>query len=338
MVLMPTTESIVERDPLGRWQEAVSRALVPSHVTVRDGRPPGGRITAASLGAVRLCAVEGDAQRLTRTSAHIAHARGASEAFLVIGVLTSGTATLMQDGRHASVNEGDLMFYDTSRPYAVDHPGRFACSLVLLPRGALLLPDEQIRRVTGSAVTASRGVAAVLAPFLASLVSSAPACPPAVAAHLAAAVVDLATTLVADRTAHALPGPDTGRERLVRCIREHIDHHLPDPALSPQSVARAHHISVRYLHRLFEEEGVTVRRLIQRRRLEESARELARAGTTAPTVASVARRWGFVSPAHFSRAFRGLYGHSPREWRGLRTAHAGDAGRGARPAPGISVG
>ncbi len=34
-------------------------------------------------------------------------------------------------------------------------------------------------------------------------------------------------------------------------------------------------------------------------------------------VAAVAQRWGFVSPAHFSRAFRAFYGMSPREWQNL---------------------
>ncbi|MDX2852994.1 AraC family transcriptional regulator [Streptomyces sp. PA03-3a] len=32
----------------------------------------------------------------------------------------------------------------------------------------------------------------------------------------------------------------------------------------------------------------------------------------------IARRWGFVSPAHFSRSFRAAYGLSPGEWH--RTA------------------
>ncbi|MFJ9520782.1 AraC family transcriptional regulator [Kitasatospora sp. NPDC101801] len=39
----------------------------------------------------------------------------------------------------------------------------------------------------------------------------------------------------------------------------------------------------------------------------------------------VARRWGFVNPAHFSRVFRAAYGVSPREWRALRTAEAVDS-------------
>ncbi|MGW0964073.1 AraC family transcriptional regulator [Streptomyces gelaticus] len=32
-------------------------------------------------------------------------------------------------------------------------------------------------------------------------------------------------------------------------------------------------------------------------------------------MAAVAQRWGFVSPSHFSRAFRATYGMSPREWQ-----------------------
>ncbi|MYT26968.1 helix-turn-helix domain-containing protein, partial [Streptomyces sp. SID7760] len=89
--------------------------------------------------------------------------------------------------------------------------------------------------------------------------------------------------------------------------------------LSPERIARQHHISVRYLHRLFESEGTTVGRYIRQRRLEQCGRELARRSRVVPTVSAVAQRWGFVSPAHFSRAFRAAYGVSPREWRDLRT-------------------
>lgn len=51
------------------------------------------------------------------------------------------------------------------------------------------------------------------------------------------------------------------RDRLVRSVLRHIDRHLGDPDLGPESIAAAHRISVRYLHRLFEDEAVTVSRL-----------------------------------------------------------------------------
>ncbi|MEU9064802.1 helix-turn-helix transcriptional regulator [Streptomyces sp. NPDC048430] len=65
-----------------------------------------------------------------------------------------------------------------------------------------------------------------------------------------------------------------------------------------------------------------VSRFIQRRRLEESAYELARLSRTAPTVSAIAERWGFADPTHFSRVFREAYGLSPREWRIVRLDRA----------------
>ncbi|MFJ4326913.1 helix-turn-helix domain-containing protein [Streptomyces tricolor] len=41
------------------------------------------------------------------------------------------------------------------------------------------------------------------------------------------------------------------------------------------------------------------------------------------TIAGAARRWGSISSAHFSRAFRTAYGMSPSEWR--------DTGAGTEP-------
>nr|WP_238442070.1 helix-turn-helix domain-containing protein [Streptomyces pratensis] len=56
-------------------------------------------------------------------------------------------------------------------------------------------------------------------------------------------------------------------------------------------------------------------RLIQRCRVEECAKELARRGSVSATVSAVSSRWGFHSPAHFSRAFKSVYGHPPGRWR-----------------------
>ncbi|MFI2642330.1 helix-turn-helix domain-containing protein [Streptomyces sp. NPDC018610] len=318
MSLVLTTDSVPDEEKLGYWRAAVSKALVPMAVTPRGGGPFAGRVAAGRLGYVRVCSVEADAQRTSRTAAHIARS---PESFVAVALQMRGTAALVQDGRHTAVGERDIVVYDTARPYSLDFPERFSARVVHLPRRAIGLPDERLRRITGTVVDTSDGIGSVLMPFLATLVASAHTCAPAVAGKLAATVVDFFATLVAERTGPGdEAGPDGARRQLVRRIRDHIDRNLADPALSPQAVAASLHISVRYLHRVFEDEGVTVHRLIQRRRLEESARELARGGANAPTVSAVAQRWGFVSPAHFSRVFRTSYGRSPLEWRRLRAS------------------
>ncbi|MER5201287.1 helix-turn-helix transcriptional regulator [Streptomyces sp. NPDC002755] len=88
-------------------------------------------------------------------------------------------------------------------------------------------------------------------------------------------------------------------------------------------MARVHHTSPRHLHKLFESEDVTVRRWIQRRRLEGCRRELARCDAAARSVTAVAHRWGFTSAAHFSRAFRAAYGMAPSGWRGAQKSAQG---------------
>ncbi|MFI6035087.1 helix-turn-helix domain-containing protein [Streptomyces sp. NPDC051315] len=313
MNLVLTTASVPDGEKLAYWRDALSTALVPMAVTARGDGPFSGRISSARLGHLRICSIEADPQRASRTHRHIARTPAD---YVAVGVQTAGTATLVQDGRHAGVGVGDLVVYDTTRPYSLDYPQPFATRVVHIPRRAVGLPDGSVRQVTGTAIPAREGFGALLVSFLTALTTSVPACSPSVAARLASGVVDLFATLVEERTRRGGKEEAGALGHLVLRVRDHIDRNLGDPELSPHTVAAAHHISVRYLHRLFEGEGVTVARLIQQRRLEECARELGRRDASAPTVSAVAQRWGFANPAHFSRVFRGAYGVSPREWRG----------------------
>ncbi|WP_253915738.1 helix-turn-helix domain-containing protein [Streptomyces sp. NRRL S-31] len=94
-------------------------------------------------------------------------------------------------------------------------------------------------------------------------------------------------------------------------VQAYIDQHLTDPDLTPDAIARAHHISVRYLHKLFELEDITVSRWIQQRRLEQCRRDLARRHAAGLTIAAIAHRWGFISASHFSRGRQRRMGWMP---------------------------
>lgn len=111
-------------------------------------------------------------------------------------------------------------------------------------------------------------------------------------------------------------GPETESTRARRDMRARIQRHIEDnlmnPDLSPDSIARAHHISVRYLHKLFQSGGTTVSAWIRRRRLDACRAELR---GQRRTVAAVAHSWGFASPSHFSRVFRQTYGLTPTQWQ-----------------------
>ncbi|MFD8788050.1 helix-turn-helix domain-containing protein [Kitasatospora sp. NPDC059599] len=321
-----TTASVADGDKAAYWRGAVSRAVVPVEVHPHTEQPFDAVLVSHRLGYLRISTLEADAARLSRTAALIGPAPS-GEPQVGVGVQVQGRAVLEQDGRRAEVPPGGLVVYDTARPYALDYPERFRTHLFHLPRRLLGVPERDLRQATATAVGPTEGCGPVLLPFLGSLAASAHSYPPPVGDRLAGSVTDLLSALVTELAGArpAAAGEDTPTTHLVRRVRQYVDHHLADPELAPERIAHAHHISVRYLHRIFEGEGVTVSRLVQQRRLEACARELARRGRTAPTVSAVAQRWGFVNPAHFSRIFRAAYGVSPREWRDLRDGRdAGD--------------
>lgn len=134
--------------------------------------------------------------------------------------------------------------------------------------------------------------------------------PPRTNELMARSVVDLLGVLADERLGRTSTDTPGGNRALLLRIQAFIDRHIADPDLTPQAIARAHQISLRYLHKLFESEDATVGRYIQRRRLEECRRDLAR-HAHGSTIAAVAHRWGFISAAHFSRVFRAAYGLSP---------------------------
>lgn len=110
------------------------------------------------------------------------------------------------------------------------------------------------------------------------------------------------------------PTPHPDRD-LLAAIRRSIDLRLGDPGLRPGAIARDHHLSRRQLYRLFAADGVGVADWIRARRLERCARDLRDPALAHESITTIALRWGFVNPSHFSRAFRAAYGTTPREHR-----------------------
>ncbi|MDX3117764.1 helix-turn-helix domain-containing protein [Streptomyces scabiei] len=230
---------------------------------------------------------------------------------------------------------GDVCFYDVRRAPALGFREPFRTTVFLVPAELLDLSEPEVRRIVRTPVARASRLGALLSPVLSDLARAAAEARPPVGEMLAWNAVNLLSTLAAEQSGTGSPGssgpsgewgtPGAQPPVLAR-ILEYVELHLTEPDLCPEGIARAHHISVRYLHRLFKDEGATVSRWILRRRLEECRRDLIRHGRESRTIAAVAGRWGFLSATHFSRVFRAAYGMSPREWRDA-------AGRAAPPVP-----
>jgi AraC-like DNA-binding protein len=139
---------------------------------------------------------------------------------------------------------------------------------------------------------------------------------PSDTARLSTLMVNLLTAAL-DNALDAQRGapPQTRRRALMTQIHAFVKKNLGDADLTPNVIAAAHHISLRYLHKLFQQEGHTVAGWIRERRLEQCRRDLANPHLAARPINAIAAQWGFANPAHFSHAFRKAYGLSPRKYR-----------------------
>ncbi|MEU8711811.1 helix-turn-helix domain-containing protein [Streptomyces sp. NPDC048663] len=309
----------VRSDPGGarleHWQEEVFRTFVPLRITLPEDEPFSGRISTDRLGPLQATTVDCDRGRVDRTPGLIA--RDSAE-FVYVGLQRSGHAQVEQDGRSAELGPDEVALYDTTRPYTLRFPHRFRMQVLLVPRALLPQSEGELHRVTATALHQGDGLGRVILPFLRGLADRAPDLAATAGDALAAHAVDLVGALLAERLGRDAQDTPGGGLALLLRIKEFIDRHLADPDLSLASIAREHRISVRYVHKLFENESTTAARWIQRRRLDACRGELSRRSPVPPTVAAVARRWGFTDAAHFSRAFRAAYGTSPSEWRAGR--------------------
>jgi AraC-like DNA-binding protein len=132
--------------------------------------------------------------------------------------------------------------------------------------------------------------------------------------YLADAVLDMLASSFAEQLSTGEPVEAGGKGLYLR-VRAHIEQRLADPNLNVSTVAAANHISVRYVQKLFENEGETVTGWIRDRRISHCRRDLADPQFTQWPIRSIAARWGLVNAAHFSRLFKSVYGLSPTEYR-----------------------
>ncbi|MFF7366727.1 helix-turn-helix domain-containing protein [Streptomyces tricolor] len=307
-------------------------------MTADDGRTPpattttGAYAAATRLGPVTLLTYRGPAGSVLR---HVPSAD--DDVFWALGTQARGSADLVRGARRAPCAPGQVFLMRLSEPWELHARETYRLHLYRIPRRAVGASEAELLAARGVHGQPGDPVTRLLAPVLLRAADSAAGHPEPYRRDVAAVVTDLLGTLAAARAAgppEPAPGADGDGRETLRRIRHFVNEHLGDRDLSPERIAARHHVSVRYLHKVFAAEGTTLARWIKQRRLEECRRELGRRGPAdpVPSVAAVARRWGFVNAAHFSRSFRAAYGMSPGEWHRLRTASGEDGGRG-REAP-----
>lgn len=275
------------------------------------------RVRALELDRLNLVELDCSAADVRRTSKLIRE--GDPEYYSFVMPLR-GRMAVAQAERQAELGAADMALYTSSHPLRVRLAPETTLLRAHLPRTYLPLPGRRLDDLVAIPLPSRSGVGAMLSAFLTQLTGEAAAYSQADIMRLSSVAVDLMTAVLA----HHLDAdaPENVRQTvLLPQIKTFIQRNLGDPELSPGSIAAAHHISVSYLHRLFQEHEMTVAAWIRRQRLDRAGRDLADAALRDVSIHRIAARWGFTDHATFTRAFSAAHGVPPREYR--RRALAG---------------
>jgi AraC-like DNA-binding protein len=300
----PTSERI------DYWEHAIAGTLLPMRGRHRGAGEFRAQMVAGTVGAVRVAQTSTPQGECFRSPKLI---RQIDPEVYQIDVVCSGEVVAEQNGRQVRLGAADIAFVDPTRPVRyLSTPSTHVS--VLFPRVMLPLPAETVARLAPMHIPGDRGTGALVSTLTRQLPRHLDECLTREAVRLGSAVVDLLGTALAARLDRDLHDEDKPRALLAH-IYAYIDANLGDRDLSPASIAAAHHISRRYLHKLFEPEPTTIAEWIRQRRLDRCRRDLLDPSLGERPVAAIATRWGLPHAAHFSRIFKDAYGCPPGEYR-----------------------
>ena len=321
-------DEVPAADRMDFVQEMTAATWVPMECRALYRTDYAGEFRASGLGAMQVVVMDVMPITVRRTPELISQVD--PDMLKMVLVRGGNSCVVDQDGGQAHLTAGEFAVYDTRRPYEVacgvggEHPTHMMT--FMFPPSMLPLPRNRLSALTATRFAAAVGLGDLTSQFLLQLARNIDHYSPAEAARLSSAALEvLATRLAHELDANDWGTPETRRHALRTTIQAFIHQHLGDPGLSPATIAAAHHISLRSLHQLFHDEGLTVAGWIRRRRLEGCRRDLSDPALTSRPVAAIASRWGFSSAADFSRVFRAVHGLPPSEYRRFARVVKGSA-------------
>lgn len=233
----------------------------------------------------------------------------------LIQVFRRGQCDTLHGQGDVSVRAGDVYVIDLAQPYTCVNSAYEHLNLVVprtLVEGNLVHPDHQHRRV----VPREQPLARLFRDLLASVYDSVPEMSMEDSLLTVAPMLRLTESLLNSR-AGGMAAEHDGTAvdyALLTSLRRFIETHLKDPALGPDLLLGAFPISRSKLYRLFESRGGVVG-YIRLRRLRRSVRDLLDPCQQHRRIYEIAYDWGFQHEGDYTRAFKRLFGLTPREAR-----------------------
>lgn len=243
---------------------------------------------------------------------------GSDQHYFILSLVTRGVCELTQDDRRCTAGAGDIVLYDTRRPYTIVLPQAFRMCSLRIPQDTLRLYNPAAERAVSRPLTSADAIGRIVGGLMLTLFEE--------QEHVAEFGEDAMARPLLEMLSLGLQSLAKGEvdgscNRLMQFhlerIKRLIDANLAEPLLSVEWIAEQLKMSVSSVHRVFARQPVSASEYIWAKRLELCRLALANPCLRERSISDIAYSWGFSSNAHFSRVFKRHLGMTPRDYRAL---------------------
>lgn len=312
-----TTARIPQSAKVTYWNDLHADLISPLEFCPTDRQRFAAEFRIDVLGPVSINRSLTSSTSIERTARHVARS-GDRLAFLVMPV--RGTVCSLHYGREALLAPGDFSLYDSAAPSRLVIADVNEAISLAVPFRLLAhhIPDPDT--VFGLKIPGTHGFGTAVSSVLSSTWRQVElGLPPQIGETLGRTMLDLLATCYAIEH-----GQDVAESSVISArraqVKRHIEGRLRDSTLGAVTIGAALGLSPRYVRMVFAAEGESISAYILRRRLDESARQIADPHWDGHSITEIALNWGFASVAHFTRAFKEHFGTTPSLYRRARNA------------------
>ncbi len=299
------TRGIPWRDRIALTQEIAHGLPTPVELTSLDPQRFRLRVATHRLGTVSLIRNQGIGASVTRSDGM---SRRADQARLIVGIVETDEP---DRGARAPT---EVMLYSSVRGYVSRLDGARR-TFVSVDYDDLRLPRRIVEGRLHVPIDARSGIPNAVAASLLLIAALGIDERTTDTTPLTRPVIELIRTLLTVIAGDEFRARDPLHATLGERILRFMEDGLADPALNVGAVARAHHVSERYVYAILQSMGIVFGDWVRTRRLEECAEMLSDPASRGLTVSEIAFRWGFRDHSAFTRSFHRSYGVTPTDWR-----------------------
>jgi AraC-like DNA-binding protein len=316
-----STDSVPERERLPYFREALGRSFTRLDLGPYDDRPV--RYEATVHGFDGLGVIWG------RTNGNIGRRTqplltDGNDDF-IFGTILSGCSLPSQAGREFRMDVGAAVLLSCGDVGAKDYPVPTEFLTLRIQRRLLNAMAARPEDALARPIPANTEALRLLVDYVRLTLKNRQLASPELRRLFTAHVSDLVALAVGASQDGANIAYGRGmRAARLQAAKAFITRNIRRGDLSATTVATYLGVTPRYIHLLFETEGLSCNKFIVERRLERAYEMLFDSQHSDRTITAIAFTAGFSDLSHFNRAFRRLFGMTPSDVR-----HAGrDAGNG----------